>query len=494
MKQNHCIIIGAGMGGLAVAIRMAAKGYQVTVLEKNDFPGGKSGQIGRNRFRFDTGPSLLTLPHLVEDLLKKGGLTESPEFRYRKLASVCRYFFEDGTRFNAYDDPRKFAEELFIQTGEPQKNVTNYLKDAEKLYEASADLFIFNPVRRLFRAATQHSPGRLIPLLKVNPLRTMHSENKRRFRSPQVVQLFDRYATYNGSSPYLAPSVLNVIAHLEHNTGAFFPEKGMYNIVEILWHKALSLGVQFRFGSEVTGLEFDKKVVTAVNTNHKKLSCDFVVSGVDVNTFYRKTAPRLKPPRSVRHPHLSSSALIFYWGMDRSFPETDVHNILFSAHYKEEFNSLFKKKELFHDPTVYLFISSKVVTEDAPAGCENWFVMINVPPMDNEVPERLRQQAKQYIIGKIRRVLGIDPLPHILFEEVATPRTIQEQTGSFKGAIYGNNSNSLWSAFLRHGNRSRNYTNLFFTGGSVHPGGGIPLCLASAAIVEREIQRSYNAH
>jgi len=317
----------------------------------------------------------------------------------------------------------------------------------------------------------------------------MHNENQRIFRSPQVIQIFDRYATYNGSSPYKASSMLNMIAHLEHNEGAFFPEKGMYSIVEAIYQKALSLGVEFKFEKEVTALASEDGRIKKVITNEKEFKADFVVSDVDVNTFYRGVGNSLKMPRSVRKPTLSSSALIFYWGMKRSFPQLDVHNILFSSDYEGEFRSIFKTRQLFNDPTVYIFISSKIVESDAPKGQENWFVMINTPSTDQAGMKDSVDRARKKIIEKIRRTLKIDPQPDILFEEVATPQTIETNTGSWKGALYGNNSNSIWSAFLRHQNKSKEFGNLFFTGGSVHPGGGIPLCLASAAIVEKEIEQ-----
>ncbi|WP_291859287.1 1-hydroxycarotenoid 3,4-desaturase CrtD [Marinilabilia sp.] len=489
MKQKKCIIIGAGIGGLATAVRMAARNYSVIVLEKNNRPGGKIHQIQRDGFRFDTGPSLFTLPNLVTELLDLGSDSSGSKFRFKKLKNVCRYFYDDGTTINVPENPTDFAKEIEKKTGEPAENILNYLKTASDRYLSSADLFIFNSLKNIISSARKKQPGELMPLLKVKPLRTMHNENQRIFRSPQVIQIFDRYATYNGSSPYKASSMLNMIAHLEHNEGAFFPEKGMYSIVEAVYQKALSLGVEFKFEKKVTGLTSKDGRITKVIADEEEFNADLVISDMDVNTFYRDSGRRLKMPRSVRKPSLSSSALIFYWGMRRSFPQLDVHNILFSSDYAGEFRSIFKEHQLFDDPTVYIFISSKIVESDAPKGQENWFVMINAPSTDQAGMQDSVDKARRKIIEKIQRTLKFDPQPDILFEEVATPQTIETNTGSWKGALYGNNSNSIWSAFLRHQNKSKEFGNLFFTGGSVHPGGGIPLCLASAAIVEKEIEQ-----
>ncbi|WP_234409077.1 phytoene desaturase family protein [Marinilabilia salmonicolor] len=258
MKQKKCIIIGAGIGGLATSVRLAALGYEVLVLEKNRLPGGKMQQIERDGFRFDTGPSLFTLPHLVTDLLALGSTPSDLTFKFNKLKNVCRYFYDDGTIINVPEKPEDFAREIEIKTGEPAANILNYLKTANDRYQSSADLFIFNPLKNIISSVRNKKPKELKPMLKVKPLRTMHKENQISFRSPQVIQIFDRYATYNGSSPYKASSMLNMISHLEHNEGAFFPEKGMYSIVEAIFHKALSLGVKFQFDTVVNNLISEK--------------------------------------------------------------------------------------------------------------------------------------------------------------------------------------------------------------------------------------------
>ncbi|MGQ1891421.1 1-hydroxycarotenoid 3,4-desaturase CrtD [Thermophagus sp. OGC60D27] len=489
MKSQKILIIGSGIGGIASAIRLAARGYQVTVLEKMERPGGKMGQIKESGFRFDTGPSLFTLPHLMNELLHLNSPIESHDFKYKKLENICRYFFEDGTEINALANPLDFAGELHAKTGEKEDHLLNYLNRAKTIFNSTADLFIFNPLHRFLRLAMKTKPSHLKNIFTINPLRTMHRENKKWFRSKHVIQIFDRFATYHGSSPYLTSSIYNMIPHLEHNIGAFFPEKGMYNIVEVLYRKAIKLGVEFRFNTEVTDLLTQGTKVTGVKAENEILKADIVISDMDIHMFYSSPGKRLKKPQAIKKRSLSSSAVIFYWGMKKQFPQLDLHNILFSKNYQDEFDALFNRQELWPDPTVYIFISSKIVPADAPEGCENWFVMINVPPFGAEFNREYLLKAKHNIINKIKRLLNIDPSPHIVFEKVATPATLEANSGAFRGALYGNNANNIQSAFLKHQNRSSQYKNLFFTGGTVHPGGGIPLCLASAQIVEKEIER-----
>jgi phytoene dehydrogenase-like protein len=184
----------------------------------------------------------------------------------------------------------------------------------------------------------------------------------------------------------------------------------------------------------------------------------------------------------------TSSALIFYWGINRSYQELDLHNILFADNYENEFEQLFQNQTICKDPTVYINITSKYNSSDAPDGCENWFVMINVPNNQGQDWESLTREARKHIIEKINRLLVTDIENHIATEEVLDPITIEQKTGSHAGALYGNASNNRFAAFLRHKNFSSNIKGLYFCGGSVHPGGGIPLCLNSAKIVSKLIQ------
>jgi phytoene desaturase len=304
------------------------------------------------------------------------------------------------------------------------------------------------------------------------------------------VRLFDRFATYNGSDPYSAPATLNVIPHLEHNIGAFFPEKGMYDIVDALYKLALRLGVEFRFNSKVEKLLTGNGSVKGLLTSQDELDSTVVVCGIDVHAFYSHIFPDRSRVRQIEKQQRSTSALIFYWGIDREFPELDMHNIIFSEDYRTEFEYLFSKKTFYDDPTIYIFISKKKVVEDAPEGKENWFVMINVPENAGQDWKDFTQKARNAIIKKVGRALKADIEKEILFEEVLDPVGIESRTSSYRGSLYGSSSNNRFSAFRRHPNFSPGTEGLYFTGGSVHPGGGIPLCLSSAAIASKKILKN----
>jgi len=483
-------VIGAGIGGIASALRLRHLGFEVDVFEAAPKPGGKISEIRKEGFRFDTGPSLFTLPSLVNEVFELFGKDPSGYFLYKALPVITKYFYEDGTEINAYNEPKRFAQEIELKTSDNASSVKKYLSDAESVYNLTANNFIFKP----FEISTVFTKDFLKATLRINKLntgKTMHEVNQSYFLDSRTIQLFNRYATYNGSDPYQTPGTLAVIPHLEHNIGAFFPEKGMYNIVNSLYQLALDEGVEFHFSEKVGAVNLDSSIAKGIVTDQGNYDYDLVVSDVDIFTLYQHLLPGEEIPQKQLSQERSSSALIFYWGVKGTHKNLDVHNILFSKDYKKEFEKIFAEKTMPDEPTVYIFISRKAVEGDAPEGHENWFVMVNTPANTGQDWDHLIEEARQNIIEKINRVLGIDIRKKILFEEQLDPRTIESKTGSWKGSLYGNSSNNKFAAFLRHKNKTSKFKNLYFTGGSVHPGGGIPLCLASAKIMESKVKKDW---
>jgi diapolycopene oxygenase len=477
------------VGGLASAIRLAVKGYAVDVYEAASIPGGKLGELRIAGFRFDTGPSLFTLPALVEDLFRLCGEDPADHFRYHRLDLITRYFYEDGTVLNAWQDIGRFADEIGSKTTDSPEALHRFLRYSARIYALTHQTFLFRSLHRVDTWLTRDVARALLHLPRLDLFRTMHRAITAHFSDPRLVQLFDRYATYNGSNPFAAPATLNVVPHLEHSIGAFFPEEGMYSIARSLVALAKRQGVHFHFNSPVESIVHANGRVKGLQIGGQELPFDIVVSDVDVHRVYSKLMPDVKRPSLYLDRPKSSSALIFYWGMDHSFPQLDLHNIFFTRDYRQEFHELFEEQQLNSDPTVYVFISSKAVPGDAPAGKENWFVMINAPTDNGQDWPTLIPKQREIIIQKLERILGIPIAMHITCEQVLDPTGIESGTGSHQGALYGNSSNGRLAAFLRHPNSSRKVRGLYFTGGSVHPGGGIPLCLASAAIVDGMVKK-----
>ena len=277
--------------------------------------------------------------------------------------------------------------------------------------------------------------------------------------------------------------MMHVIPHLEHGIGTFLPEGGMRAIPLHLEALAKSLGVTFLTDTPARRILHDRGRVKGVEDERGQVhKADWVISNADLHPTYRRLLPDLKAPEHILNQERSTSGVIFYWGVKGTHEELGLHNILFSRDYAEEFSSIRDHGTPGDDPTVYINITSKELPQDAPEGHENWFVLMNVEANPERWDDEAVAQLKQDVLAKIERTLG--RRPNIVCEQVLHPGAIESLTSSWRGALYGASSNSAAAAFLRHRNRSTDLQGLYFCGGSVHPGGGIPLCLLGARIVD----------
>ncbi len=478
------IVIGAGIAGIASAIRQAVKGHEVAIYEANAYPGGKLSEFRSGDFRFDAGPSLFTMPQYVDELFSLAGKNPKDEFTYEKLETVCRYFYEDGTRINAWANRDKLAKEIALKTKDPALSVHQFLDYSARIYDITHAIFLEKSLQRIQSFLNWETLKAVFRFPKIDPFRSMNTANTDFFKDDKTVRFFNRYATYNGSNPYKAPATLNVIPHLEQHFGAYFPKGGMVAITQSLVKLAENLGVKFNYHARVEEILVEDKKVKGIRLNGENLPADRVISNMDIWFTYRQLLKNEVAPKRILNQERSSSALIFYWGMKAEFPELDLHNIFFSEDYKKEFAAIWEQQAIDVDPTIYVNISAKYQTEDAPKGAENWFVMINVPANTGQNWDKLIAEARKNIIDKLSRMLDRDIAPLIVSEELLDPRSIEQKTASYQGSLYGTSSNNQFAAFLRHANFSSKIKELYFVGGSVHPGGGIPLALLSAKIVD----------
>jgi len=477
------IVIGSGVAGLASANRLRALGFEVEVFEANAYAGGKLTEFSRAGYRFDAGPSLFTMPQFLDDVFVFCGKNPRDYYSYTKLETSCHYFYEDGTRIKAFADPEKFSVEVASKLTTEAARVINYLKKSKYLYESTGKLFIEKSLHS-WKTWLSWDVVRALPSIpRMGLFSTLNQFNEKHFTDQRLVQLFNRYATYNGSDPYRAPGVLSTIPHLEFNMGTFLPEGGMHTITRSLVKLAEDQGIEIRYNTKVDEIVVEGDSAKGVLAGGFFFPADIVVSTMDVFYTYRRLLKNQPAPETTLRQERSSSALIFYWGIGKSFPELDLHNIFFTSDYRKEFKVLFKDKSVCDDPTVYINITAKYVPGDAPEGCENWFVMVNVPSDTGQHWDDLIERSRANILKKLSRVLEVDVASLIQSEEILDPRKLQQRTQSYQGSLYGTSSNDRMSAFLRHRNQSAQFGNLFFCGGSVHPGGGIPLCLNSAKIV-----------
>lgn len=481
-------IIGSGIGGICSAIRLKKKGFDVDVFEKNEFPGGKLSTFKLGDFRFDAGPSLFTMPHLVDELFSICNENPRNFFNYKKKTIHCKYFWNDGKKFTAYSDKSKFFNEVEKEFNISGNVVKKYLSKAEIKYNLTEKIFLNKSLHKL---STYLNTDTIKALFKINFFqinKTLNKVNQDELKNKYLVQMFNRYATYNGSSPYKTPGMMSLIQHLENHYGTYIPEGGMYEIAKSLYKLANKIGVKFNFNSEITNLKVDNKKIKYIEINNiKKIEADYVISNVDTHHFYHKLLGN-KISHSSLKSERSSSAVIFYWCMKNINTNLDLHNIFFASDYKSEFESIFEKKELYNDPTIYVNITSKDVKNDAPKNSENWFVMVNAPQNANQNWDSEIKILKKVIIEKLEKILNININDKLIEEKIYSPVDLDKNTNSYLGSLYGTSSNDMFSSFLRHPNFSRKLKNVFFCGGSVHPGGGIPLCILSSKIISELIE------
>jgi phytoene desaturase len=492
VKKKICVI-GAGLGGLSAAIRLANRGFEVDLYEQNSKPGGKAGEIKEMGYRFDTGPSLLTMPQVLEDLFSECNENVDDYLKINRLDLICKYFFPDESIINAYSDVKKFGEEIDQKTSDNSESLNKYLNYCKTIYELAGDLFLTKDPSSISTYLNSKALKTLLNIGKIDPFRTINEANESFFKDQRLVQLFNRYATYNGSNPYLAPATLNIIPHVEYNQGSFIPVGGIYSISKALNKLAEKKGVNIFLNQKVDEIILENNKVKAIKVNDKIIKYDKIISNVDVNYTFKNLIKNFESRESRRYEKKlpSFSGLVFYWGIKKEFPELETHNILFSKEYKKEFDDLFNNKTIHNDPTVYIYISSKLNKDDAPAGKENWFVMVNAPHIQNQNWESEVKSARKNVVKKINNFLNTDIESLIEFEKIMSPVDIQNRTGSYLGSIYGISSNDKFAAFMRQSNKSKTVKNLYFCGGSAHPGGGIPLVILSGKIVSDIIQKEY---
>ncbi len=480
-SQDVCIV-GSGIAGIATSIRLAASGYRVKIFEASSTAGGKLNEFYLGPYRFDLGPSLFTMPTYVDELYHLTGRDPRHYYQYRPLEHTNNYFFSDGFNLKGYTDPLRFAEEVNTKLDVPAERIRRYLEHSDFIKRYTQDVFLNRSLSKLstyFRWGTLQS---FLRIPRMDIFKTMHEANVQRLKHPKLVQLFNRFATYNGSNPYAAPGILNIIPGLEHLDGVYFPKGGMYSITKGLLKLADELGVEIHLNERVEQIEISNGHVKSVRTTKSTYPSEIVVSNSDIVPTFRRLLKDQRLPEKILGQERSSSAIVFYWGINRPFSKLELHNIFFSGNYPEEFRTLFKDLDISDDPTVYINITSKEHPDDAPPSHENWFVMVNAPYNNGQDWAEITARTRKNVIRKLSKILKCDLEKHIQVEEILDPIGIESKTSSFRGSLYGTSSNSRMAAFFRHANFSKHIKGLYFCGGSVHPGGGIPLCLLSAKI------------
>ncbi len=484
-------IIGGGLGGLCCAAYLAGLGYEVDLFEQASQVGGKALQRKTRGFTFDGGPTLLTMPFVLDMVSRELGATKISVPKLLPLEETCRYFYPDTTVFHAYSERPKLYEELCGKMTDPPARMSEYLSYCKRIYDLCAELFLFSSFHELDLLLKHRDKIGLFQVPELDFFRHMHGANASFFKDPRLVQYADRFATFNGSDPFRVPATLNIIHHVEA-LGASVPLDGIGAIPEYLRALAVEKGVRIHTSKKVRRIVLEGKRVAGIEIDEGFLPYRTVVSNVDVSTTYNYLLGKTLNRDAIKYRLMtpSSSAVVWYWGLKLTDESLSVHNVLFPRNYRAEFRDLFNKRRCPVDPTVYIYVSSKYAPSHAPKDHENWYVMVNAPSLHGQDWDEQIAGTRKRAIATIRERLGVDIDQKLVTEEVFTPKDIQDRTGSYGGSIYGISSNNMLSAFLRQGNRSKLFKGLYFCGGSAHPGGGMPLAILSARITAKLIDRN----
>ncbi|MBN9389494.1 MAG: phytoene desaturase [Chloroflexi bacterium] len=478
------------MGGLAAAIRLAADGHSVEVFEKNERVGGKLNLLERDGYRWDTGPSLITMPFVYRELFAAAGRKLEDFVELAPVDPVCRYVWPDGTRFDASDSVGRMTEALENLSPRDVRAYFRFMAYSRRLYDLTAEPFLFNGINH-WRDFFRLNP---LTAFKIDPFRTVHQAVKSYFRDPRLVQLFDRYATYNGSSPYQAPATLNIIPYVELGMGGWYVKGGLYALAQAYLTLAGELGVNVNCGPGFAVEEILVRQGRAVGlrlANGREVAADRVIANSDVAYTGKELLPaRGKWSGKIGKLEPSCSGFVLFLGVKRQYSQLAHHNIFFSPDYAAEFDHIFKLRQPSFDPTIYVCWTGLSDPDHAPPGKSNLFVLVNAPYLSTDQSEAFdwerpgATQAYRDLVVNHLENFGLSNLSqNIEVEEIMTPVDLAMRYNADRGAIYGVSSNNRFSAFLRPPNRSRQFKNLYYVGGSTHPGGGVPLVTLSAKIV-----------
>jgi phytoene desaturase len=482
------VVIGAGIGGLSAAIRLAAAGERVVVFEQNDAPGGKMHEVRAGGFRWDTGPSVITMRHVFADLFAAAGCRLEDYLTFRQVEPVTRYFWPDGALLDATRDWPRMAEQIAAIDERDVEGYARYLAYAARVHRTTGPVFIYGP-RPSLATVREMAP---LDALRLEPWLGMDASIRRHLHSPHLRQFFGRFATYVGASPYLAPATLGVISHVEMTQGVWYPEGGVFGIAVALEKLARELGVEVQLKTGVSQVEVKGgRARGVILAGGQGVDAAAVLANVDVATLYSRLLPQGAAPaayvRRLRNAPMSCSAYLLLLGVNGRHPNLAHHNIFFCRDYPKEFRDIFERGVPPGEPTIYLSITSKTDSDDAPPGCENWYVLVNAPALGPEFDWKSGESALRDRVLTQLAEFGFDVRDRVVTERSLTPVDLETKTGGWRGALYGELFNSPWVAFRRPASRAVGIKGLYLAGGTTHPGGGVPMVMLSGKLAAEAV-------
>lgn len=484
--MKKVIVIGAGLGGLTSAIRLAHQGFSVTVVEKEATVGGKLQQVDTGEYQFDLGPSTITMQHVFEDVFTACNRRIEDYLTFYPINEGTRNFFADGNIVDFSTDIAHVEEQIATFSQHDAANYCRFLTESKRFYQIAERQFFS---QLLYSWKVKLSSSLIVDFMKIKPFTNYQKFLRQFFDHPNTLAMFGRYATYVGSSPYQAPAIFGMMAHLEGNQGIYGIKGGTYQIVIAFERLALELGVTIVKNTTVKKILLENKKAVGVQTNSGDFFADEVIANVDALTVYENWLDEHPMHKKISKKEPSLSGFTMLLGIDKKYTQLRHHNVFFPKVYRDEFESIFTNKRMPDDPTIYICNSSYSEPARSTEDGSNLFILVNAPSLTKEMPwsPDIKQEVRDRILGHLE-ANGLNEIGDaIKYEEIMTPADIKARTGAYQGTIYGMSSNRFNQAFFRVPNKDPHIENLYFVGGSTHPGGGTPMVTISGSLVAEDI-------
>lgn len=489
-EAKTVVVIGGGLGGLSAAISLAQSGYEVSLYEKNGHLGGKLNRLEQAGFGFDLGPSILTMPHIFEKLFTASGKQMAEYIPTVRLEHEWRSFFPDGSIIDLYGDLEKMQNENAELSEKDMQDYRELLEYAKGLYELTEKGYFSDGLDSTMEIFKHH--GLIESVKGFDLFSSMYEAIEKRVENPKLRDMLSYFIKYVGSSPYDAPAVLNMMIYMQHAQGVWYVPGGMHGIAEGMTRLAREIGVELFTNAEVKRLvpNGSGEIGAAEFEDGTRIKADYFISNMEVIPAYEKLLGEDEKfiEKLEKKFEPSSSGLVLHLGVKKTYPQLAHHNFFFSENLEEQMNKVFREHKLPDDPTVYLVNVNKTDPAQAPEGHENIKILPHIPYIQDD-PFTIEDylELKERVLVKLEK-MGLEGLrENIVTEDMWTPDDIQRIYSSHRGSIYGTVSDRKKNRGFKHKKQSERFSNLFFAGGTVNPGGGMPMVTLSGQQVRDKI-------
>jgi phytoene desaturase len=495
MAENRtAVIIGAGIGGITTAVYLIKNGYKVNVYEKNSAPGGRCGQLLQDGHRFDLGATMLLMPGIYHEIFDSLGIKLEEGKDIIPLDDLYKIYFDDGGEITFTTDIQKMKAQLEkIEKGSFERSA-EYVSRGYEIFKTGMKELVGRNFYNLFQFANFRNIGLLI---KLKTYISNWSYAKRFFSHPHLLMAYTFQNIYVGQSPFNSPALFSMVPAAELTEGSFFPNGGMYSIFEKLYSAALAGGVKFHFDSPVSWIKIKgRKVEGILLEDGSEARADIIVANADLPYVYRSLLPDKRKSAHLDRLKYSCSAISFHWGLDKIYTKLGHHSVFLSDEFRNGLDHIFIDKTINENPSFYVHAPVRSDSSAAPQGHDTISVVVGAGHVDKTRKqdwELMKKKTRAAVLERLKKFGLTDIEDHIKFEICHTPEDWQSACNITRGSVFGSvGHNIMQMGYFRPHNRHDRYSNLYFVGGSTHPGNGIPNVLISAKLVAERILKEEN--